>query len=171
MSKAPPHFPVTVLMEVRPVHGSRWITQSWAAVGVVVGERGSTGWRQARESDESGVRELLFAGLHVRLHADECESYYHNLLSETPKLFVIAREDAVSGRPQPFQVTASFDEAHAYLEAEESVYEVPVPPEIYRAVEAFVLEHYVPEPRKNASAGIGIRGRIDEPPQVISDSC
>jgi len=148
MISSQPHFPVTVMMESRPIHGSRWITHTWSATGVVVGDHSSAGWRQARESDESGCSEYLFGGLQLHLHVDECESYYHNLLAETPKLFVIAREDTAGGRPQPFQVTASFDEAHAYLEAEGSVYEVPVPPEVYRAVEAFVLENYVPEARK-----------------------
>ena len=148
MSRSSPQFPVTVMMEQRPIHGSRWITNSWSATGVVVGDHGGAGWREARKPDASGASEFLFSGLQLRLHLDECESYYHNLLADTPRLFVITREEAETGRPQPFQVTASFDEAHAYLEAEETVYEVPIPPEVYRAVEAFVLEHYAPEPRK-----------------------
>jgi hypothetical protein len=42
-------------------------------------------------------------------------------------------------------VSASFDEAHAYLEAEGDAEAVPMPPEIYQWVERFVLKHYVPE--------------------------
>ena len=44
-------------------------------------------------------------------------------------------------------LTLSFDEAHAYLEGDENLYTVPMPPEIYRWVEAYVLAHYVPEKR------------------------
>ena len=57
---------------------------------------------------------------------------------------VIADPDEGEG-PQPTMVSLSFDEAHAYLESEQEVFAVPVPPEIYRWAEAFVLSHYVPE--------------------------
>ncbi len=50
--------------------------------------------------------------------------------------------------PEPVLVTLSFDAGQAYLEGDETVYNVPLPPELYRATEAFVLAHYVPE-KKN----------------------
>ena len=49
--------------------------------------------------------------------------------------------------PDPFIVTLSFDEAHAYLEGEDDIFDVDVPPELYRWVEAFVLVNYAPEKR------------------------
>lgn len=82
----------------------------------------------------------------MRLHRDEAESYYWNLMAAQPQLFVICRER--DAEPEPFLVTASHDEAGAYMESDEVVFSVPMPPEIYRAVEAFVIEHYVPTPRK-----------------------
>ena len=39
----------------------------------------------------------------------------------------------------------SFDEAHAYLEGEDEIYAVDVPPELYRWTEAFVIAHYFPQ--------------------------
>jgi hypothetical protein len=45
-------------------------------------------------------------------------------------------------------VTLSYDEAAAYTEVEEEVFAVPMPPEVYRWVENYVLEHYVPEKRR-----------------------
>ncbi len=140
-------FPVTVVMERKPVQGSRWVTYSWNATGVVVSAHAAAGWKLVRSETGSGAAEFLFGGLELRLHKDECESYYHNLLSETPRLYIVTREDEPDERPRPFIVTASFDEAHAYLEAEEGVFEAPIPPEVYRAVEAFVLSNYVPEKR------------------------
>ena len=47
--------------------------------------------------------------------------------------------------PEPFLITMSFDEAHAYLEGDDEIYEVEVPPELYRWTEAFLLMHYAPE--------------------------
>jgi hypothetical protein len=95
-----------------------------------------------------GVRELLYGGFRVRLHRDECESYYHNLRSPRPHCYVLTRPGA-EGEPVPFLVSACFDEANAYLEGEDvQAYAVDMPPEIYRWVEAYVLEHYVPRPRR-----------------------
>lgn len=148
MSRSTTQFSVTVIMERRPIEGNRWVSDSWAATAVVVGDHGGAEWREARQPDPDGRAEFLVGGLRLRLHVDECESYYHNLLADAPRLFVVTREEVTGARPQPFQVTASFDEAHAYLEAEETVHAVPIPPEVYRAVEEFVLNNYAPEPRK-----------------------
>jgi hypothetical protein len=49
--------------------------------------------------------------------------------------------------PVPFLVSMSFDEAHAYLESDEEVYDVDIPPELYCWTEAFLLCHYAPEKR------------------------
>ncbi len=51
-------------------------------------------------------------------------------------------------QPVPFLVTLSFDEAHAYLEGDQEVYAVDIPPELYRWSEAFVLSHYVPQKKR-----------------------
>ena len=93
------------------------------------------------------MAEWLWAGLNLKLWPDEAESYYHNLMGDAPALYVMTRGE--SGEwPEPFAVTASFDEAHAYLESEDDVHRVAMPPELYRRIEHFVLAHYVPQPRK-----------------------
>jgi hypothetical protein len=97
---------------------------------------------------ESGaVREHLVGGLSLRLHRDECESYYHNLASPRPQVYVMSRPDEVDGAPDPFQVSACFDEANAYAETDDDVHPVDMPAEVHAWVERFVLSHYVPEPR------------------------
>ena len=141
-------FPVSVLMERRKVTGNRWIDDCWKAIGVTVGAaRVDSGENPVRvvESDESA--QFLWTGLEVKLFRDEAESYYHNLMVGTPGCYVVTRtrED---GSPEPFLVTLSFDEGQAYSEGDETVYNVPLPPELYRATEAFVLAHYVPEKKK-----------------------
>jgi hypothetical protein len=90
--------------------------------------------------------EFLWGGLEVQLYKDEAESYYHNLLAPTPQLYVITRPDD-QGRPAPFLVTASYDAANAYTEAQEDAYPTPLPAELYPWLERFVLTHYVPQPR------------------------
>jgi hypothetical protein len=49
---------------------------------------------------------------------------------------------------RPFQVTLSYDEAASYMEVDEPVFSLPMPPEVYRWLEGYVLEHYVPERKK-----------------------
>ena len=61
------------------------------------------------------------------LHVDECESYYYNLVSDSPRAYVVAHSADDERQPQPFLVSMSFDEAHAYLEGEDEIYAVDVP--------------------------------------------
>jgi hypothetical protein len=95
---------------------------------------------------EGSVSRYLYPGFTLRLHDDERESYYYNLLSPHPQCYVVANLDD-QGKPEPFLVSLSYDEAHAYLEGDDTVYTVPVPAELYRWTEAFVLDRYVPQKR------------------------
>ena len=83
----------------------------------------------------------------MALYRDEAESYYHNLMVGIPGCYVVVRERE-DGMPEPVLVTLSFDAGQAYLEGDEAVYNVPLPPELCRAAEAFVLAHYVPEKKE-----------------------
>jgi hypothetical protein len=143
----PASFPVVVIIKRRP-SANRWINYTWQISGVVVNSREQTAAmagvriRSAEDGDE-----FLWGGLSVTLYKDQCESYYHNLLAAQPNLYVITRDNE-RGEPVPFRVSASFDEANAYTEAEEQAYPVPMPAELYGWIERYVLTHYVPEPRK-----------------------
>ena len=97
-------------------------------------------------NNQDDMQQLLFPGFKITLYVDECESYYHNMMSPEPRCYVVGSDDE-NGKLVPFLVTLSFDEASAYLEGEETVFSVPVPPELYRWSEKFVLKHYVPEKR------------------------
>lgn len=147
VDKNPLTFNVSVIMRQSP-SDSPWLESSWEAVGLIVtgdGERGE--FAQPNLIHQEGqVRRYLYSGFTLRLHEDECESYYYNLLSPQPHCYVVANVDD-QGRPKPFLVSLSYDEANAYMEGDETVYTVPVPAEIYRWTEAFVLDHYVPQKR------------------------
>ena len=139
-------FWVSVLMQRRPAN-HRWLTHNWRVVGVVVNNRAKDqdkGPIKVRSSDEG--EDFLWHGMPIKLYKDEVESYYHNLMAPTPNLYVITR-NSDQGLPEPFLVSACFDEAHAYMEGEENAYPVPMPPEIYQWIESFVINHYAPERR------------------------
>jgi hypothetical protein len=143
----PTYLPVTVIMQRRPSLLAEWSDYQWQAIGVAVTKNGTEESGQAQLVHEDGdTCHYLYSGFKVKLHIDECESYYHNLMSPTPRCYVVARHEE-SDTPTPFLVSLSFDEAHAYLEGDEQVYAVDIPAELYRWSETFVLSHYAPEKR------------------------
>ena len=142
-------FSVSVIMESRPSN-SMWQDTSWNAIGVcgASGEFAAPHTEARNRVMRHGEREqVVYGPLKLSLYRDECESYYHNLMSPKPGCFVIARENP-DGCPVPFLVSMSFDEMHSYQEGDDLVYAVPIPAELYRWIEAYVIEHYAPVKRK-----------------------
>lgn len=147
-SELPKSFTVAVIMQKKPSTLSQWVDHVWEAVGIAVIDKKpdeSTG-AQLIYADQ-GTEQYLYTGYQLNLHVDECESYYHNLVAEKPRCYVIVRKDE-DETPIPFLISMSFDEAHAYLEGDDDVFDVDVPPEIYRWTEAFLIDNYVAEKRK-----------------------
>jgi hypothetical protein len=139
-------FPVSVLMNFLETQNNPWSSGQWQATGLVVGEAvtSQTLTKQVIRSDTQNTQ-FLWSGFSVELFKDDAESYYHNLMSDNPKAFIICSNDEESGdQCRPFLVTLSYDEATSYMEVDELVYSVGMPAELYRWVEQFVLEHYVP---------------------------
>ena len=139
----PSGFSASVIMEQSP-SDSPWADDKWEALGVTAGPTGNHKPAMTLVYEEEGVRRFLNSGFTLRLHVDECESYYHNLMAPTPRCYIVADPDE-NGVPIPVLISLSFDEAHAYLEGEQIVYAVDIPAEMYRWCEAFVLQHYIPE--------------------------
>jgi len=141
-------LPVAILMERRMVERGRWRFPHWEVLGVVAGE-GVSGRRVERTQvhGEAGAERHCWTGLELELYRDGAESYWYNLTSERPSLFVVCRSEE-DGDMRPFAVTADHDEACAFTEVDESVYAVPMPPEVHQQVERFVVTHYVPKPRR-----------------------
>ena len=133
---------VAVIMERRP-SSHKWANYTYDAVGVVVradGEERSV----ERVFQDGDVEHFLITGLGINLYEDECESYYHNMMSPEPGCFLVADQpDDSDDLPIPYLASLSFDEAHAYLEGDELVFSVPIPKELYQWAEAYVLTHYV----------------------------
>lgn len=148
-SPLPNTFPITVVLEKSPAK-SEWIDYVWKAIAVTVANNSGGHAKKDTNSPRlinthGAVTHYLCGGLSVTLFKDECESYYFNLISETPRCYVIAHVEDSEEAPDPFLISMSFDEAHAYLEGEDEIYAVDVPPELYRWTEAYVLHHYAPE--------------------------
>jgi hypothetical protein len=141
-TRLPGKLPVSVIMEKRPSNHA-WVDYTYEAVGVV----SSDNLREDQTTliyQTDGIERFLISGLFLQLYADECESYYHNLMSPKPGCYIVANEpETLDEMPEPYLVSLSFDEVHAYLEGDEQIYAVEIPPELYKWAEAFILTHYV----------------------------
>ena len=103
--------------------------------------------------DDGTRQQTLHPGFRVELFRDEAEGYYLNLTSPAPCWFVLWRmeeEATLSDEPipRPLLVTLSYNEGARWLDAQETVEQVPAPPHIVEWMRVFMEQHYVPEPKK-----------------------
>lgn len=156
-------IPMSVITAHEPVVGNAWISERWRVVGVVpdpVPQAHPLARRLLRAGPDG--EQYLWSGLVLRLHPSEADSYYYNIVGHNPSVYIFCEADD-SGEPRPRFVTLDYIDALSHAECGNSTFSVPMPPEIYRRVEQFVLDHYTPEEGKmkrkherDANAG-GIR--------------
>jgi hypothetical protein len=138
-------IPVAVVMSRRMAIHRQWSYPDWRLDGVVAGAIAGAGGGRQRVHAENGVEEFIWPGFTLRLYKDSAESYWYNLVGKTPSLFVVCRENT-DGELEPCVVTADHDEAGAHMEADDTVFSTPMPPEIHERLERYVVEHYRPQP-------------------------
>lgn len=141
-------IPLSVITAREPVVGNPWISERWRVLGVVAGPAADGGnvTRTVLRSGPEG-EQYLWSGFVLRLHASEADSYYYNIVGQNPSLYVFCQEDE-GGEPCPRAITAEYIEAMAQNETGSAAHAVPMPPEVYRCIEQYVLEHFVPEEPK-----------------------
>jgi len=94
-----------------------------------------------------GVQDYSWDDQWLRLRPDAAESYWYNLTSSQPSLFVVCRPGE-SLELEPFLVTADGGEAGTMMEMDETVFSIALPEELGPWIEHWVLTHYRPGPRK-----------------------
>ena len=153
LSSKQQQFPVSVLMERRLARVGQWQQYQWECIAVVAGEDvvdDTSGCTLV--SDDGDRARFMFSGLEVGLFKDGCESYWYNLQSDAPYLFVICFHDEEADDEamavDPVFVTPSQDEANAHMESEDLVFSVPMPDKVVEWVERFVVDHYEPYVKK-----------------------
>jgi hypothetical protein len=143
----PEGFPVAVLVAREALRDNPWQSERWRVVGLVAGQAAAGPAGRSVVRADADATQFLDTGLTLALYRDEVESYYHNLMSPVPSVFVVCQPED-SGALRTIHVTPSHDAAEAYMQGDGQVFPVAMPPEVYRWVEAYVLEHYVPEQRQ-----------------------
>ena len=97
-------------------------------------------------SEQNGASMTLWRGLKLHLNRESCESYWANVSTDSPRLFVVCRKE--NGETRPVCITASGEEAAGYGETDDEILSAPMPQWIVEPVEQFVIAHYRPEEKK-----------------------
>lgn len=149
-------WPAAVIMERTPLN-NRWASEKWEAKGVVPDLEPGAAPRVI--VDNAGSRQVLFAGLQIRLQRDEAEGYYMNITSTQPKVFVLWRMGEEYA--EPCMLTVSYHEGSRWLDSGESVDGVPLPVELVPWLARYCEANYRPEPpKKKKYASSKDKGRM-----------
>jgi hypothetical protein len=155
-------IPLSVITAREPVPGNRWISERWNVVGVIAGGDGTGGMQRRLLRSGPEGEQFLWSGLVLALRKGEVDSYYHNIVGQSPSIYVYCEHDN-DGEPRPRSVTADYIDALSHGEFGNATFRVPMPADVYRYIETFVLEHYAPdepktkrkhEPRETKTSGI-----------------
>ena len=136
--------PISITLERRTLN-NRWASHQWRAVRAELLDdpRGPV----ERLIDEV-CSEWTYGRMEFTLFRDEAEGYFLNVSADETQLFVMWRIDDESALAVPHTITASYNEAGRLLDGGETVEGVPMPPALLATVQAYVAEHYKPEPKK-----------------------
>ena len=134
---------VAVIMQRRALE-SRWQSEAWGPVGVLADYAGEAAPRVIVE--QGATTQWLYPGLAIELRRDEADGYYMNMSTELPSVFILWRMQ--EGRAVPQFVTVSYAEAGRWMDAGETVDQVPMPSELWSWVGDYVERNYKPEPKK-----------------------
>ncbi|MDO5690880.1 MAG: DUF3305 domain-containing protein [Pseudomonadota bacterium] len=154
MARGPrPALRVSVLMRRVPVTGpaARWQPWRWVLADVVPQQPQHGDAPRQLYDNESGQC-WIFPGHTVTLFKDDAEGYYLNVTTPAPGWFVLWRmheaEDGGEPMPRPQAVSLSYHDAGRWLDAQETVEQVPAPPEVVQWIREFAEQHYQPEPKR-----------------------
>ena len=141
-----------VMVECRQARSGRWTEEQWEAIAVVAGKDVvSEAFDSTLVHEDDECRRYLWSGLTLSLYKDAGESYWYNLMSATPYLYVICNIDEGDDGDEsliPVLVTADQQEATGHMEIDDRVYSVPMPDKVLQWVERFVVNNYVPQMKR-----------------------
>ena len=135
-----------------PNHGSaaRWQPWRWVLDDVVPQQPQHGDAPRLLVENEAGST-WVFPGFTVTLYRDDAEGYFLNASSPAPGWFVMWHmEDGPDGEafPRPQAVSLSYHDAGRWLDAQETVEQVPAPSDVVAWIDAFARAHYQPEPKR-----------------------
>jgi hypothetical protein len=169
-----PSIEVAVIMRRERID-NRWQPWRWVLQDVVPNESAFGVEPRLLFKSEDEER-WLHPGFTVELFRDDAEGYYLNVTTPAPCWFVLWRmEEEATVRdepmPRPAMVSLSYHDAGRWLDAQETVEQVPAPPHVVEWMRTFAQEHYVVEPkrRKRPESFRPLQDRFGNPASVSTD--
>ncbi len=169
-----PNLMVAVVMRRERVHGpmSRWQPWRWVLADVVSQEPGfGDAPRRLLQTDDE--ERWLHPGFVVELFRDDAEGYMLNASTPAPCWFVLWRmeeEAMLADEPiaRPVMVSLSYHDAGRWLDAQETVEQVPAPADVVDWMREFAQDHYTPEPkrRQRPQSFKGLQDRFGNPAAI-----
>lgn len=151
---ARPALDVAVILRKEPVQGAmrRWQEWRWVLDDVLLHQEGFGVEPRLLYKNDSGER-WIHGGQRVELFADDAEGYQLNATTPTPGWFVLWRmedEATVADEPmaRPVAVSLSYHDASRWLDAQETVEQVPLPAPVLQWLQEFIAVHYQPEVKR-----------------------
>lgn len=172
-----PSIDVAVVMQRVANTGpaAHWQPWRWELADVTLNEAGFGTEPRLLYQNESTQR-WLHGGLKLELFTDDAEGYYLNASTDVPSWFVLWRMDeeanvASEPIPRPVAVSLSYYDAGRWLDAQETVEQVPAPDAVVDWLNAFVTEHHVIEPkrRKRPESFRSLTDRFGNPASITTD--
>lgn len=145
-----PTVRLAIIME-RIALDNRWQPYRWQPAGLLDDTEvsGSAPQTIVRHDD---LLQRVYPGMELTLFKDEAEGYYLNITSPEPRLFILWRvnDDKIGTEEEaePFMLTASYNEAARWMDAQEKVDGLPLLPALLPWLGDFVALHYKPETKK-----------------------
>ena len=133
-----------------------WQPWRWGLADIVPNEQAFGDQPRLLLKDEREER-WLHPGFKVELFTDDAEGYYLNVTTPHPCFWVVWRmeeEAALANEPVavPQIVTVSYHDAGRWLDAQETVEQVPAPPHVVQWLQQFVDQHHAGGQAPPASA-------------------
>ena len=154
MNNPRPELKVAVVMRRERITTamSRWQDWRWVLGDVVPHEEAFGSSARILYKDEQEER-WLHPDYTVSLYGDDAEGYYLNLSTSAPCWFVLWRmeeEATLCETPlaRPEVVSLSYVDAGRWLDAQETVEQVPAPAAVVEWLQTFVDQHREEEPRR-----------------------
>jgi hypothetical protein len=172
-----PALQVAVIMRRERVPGpmARWQPWRWVLADVVPHEAGFGDTPRCLLQTDDEAR-WLHPGITVELFRDDAEGYLLNATTPAPCWFVLWRMDeeaTLAGEPiaRPAAVSLSYHDAGRWLDAQETVEQVPAPDHVIAWMKAFADEHLIAEPkrRQRPQSFRGLQDRFGNPASVSTE--
>lgn len=131
---------------------SRWQQWRWSLADVVDHED-AFGTQPRLLLQDTQEQRWLHPGFVVELFRDDAEGYYLNATTDAPCWFVLWRmQEPATPADEPMalpcMVSLSYHDAGRWLDAQETVEQVPAPAPVVDWMRAFAQDHRVVEPRR-----------------------